>query len=404
MNFSPNYRPKVVFISSRFPFPIDKGDKLRAYFQIRDLSAFFDLILICTSEVKISEKEYNELNTFCKEIHVFYLKKSNIFIRLFFNIFKSLPFQVSYFYSFIVQKRIDEILKKTEPDHIFCQLIRSAEYVKNYHYCSKSIDVMDALSLGMKRRLSSSSFFIKWIIRVEYKRLLEYEKYVLDYFENKFIISEEDRSHLLYPEKQKIMVLANGVNEKFLTKRNEIIEKEFDLLFTGNMGYFPNIEATLFIYKELFPELKKMGLKTVICGTNPSPQIIKLNNPSFVITGWVKEIKTYYANSKLFIAPMFSGSGMQNKIIEAMAMGIPCICTSMSNKSINATHLNEIYIADNKNEMLNAIILLLNDKELYLKLSQNSHTFVKNHFDWKIINSTLKENILNSIQSYNNYH
>jgi len=122
---------KICFIVSRIPWPLDKGDKLRAYYQIKYLSTNHDIILIATSESKIPLGAKDEMLKYCSEVHYFKLKRISQILNIFGTLISSLPFQSKYFYNKKVKKQIDFIIKKANPDLIFCQLIRMSEYVKD---------------------------------------------------------------------------------------------------------------------------------------------------------------------------------------------------------------------------------------------------------------------------------
>jgi polysaccharide biosynthesis protein PslH len=382
-------KPKLVICLSRFPYPLEKGDKLRAFFQIRDLSESFNVFLICTTDVKVSQSSIDKLLPYCKEIHVFELNKVTILINLFIGLFSNYPFQIHYFTQFRIKSKINKLLNKIQPNHIFCQLVRPAEYVKNYHFCPKTIDIMDALSVGMERRSNVSNWALKLIFKEESARLKKYEQRIINYFENILIISEQDKKFIIHPRQNEIKVVPNGVNELFLETKSHSSNLKIDLLFTGNMSYFPNIEAALYISKHLLPYIIKKELVVNICGANPSKQLTSIQNKHFIVTGWVDNIQEYYENANVFIAPIFSGSGMQNKILEAMAIGIPCVTTTLANNAILAENNHEILIANNPEEFIFQMERLLSDKILYQHISENAKEFVKKNYEWKSINQKL---------------
>src|SRR5690606_20190025 len=250
--------------------------------------------------------------------------------------FTTKPFQVGYFYQHSIHHQIDILLKRIEPDHIFCQLIRAAEYVKNYHSCTKTIDYMDALSAGIKRRIPQSSLLSRWLFRSEWKRLTRYENILFDYFEYHTIISEQDRDLIAHPQRAKIDILPNGVGEHFFNY-SKPVQKTHDLVFTGNLSYPPNINAVHYITHEICPVLKASGrnVSVLISGANPVSEIERLQG-KIDLTGWVEDIRDSYAKGIVFVAPMFIGTGLQNKLLEAMAMGIPCITTPLANNALGA--------------------------------------------------------------------
>jgi glycosyltransferase involved in cell wall biosynthesis len=244
---------------------------------------------------------------------------------------------------------------------------------------------MDALSKGIQRRIEKAPFYLKWLFKIESKRLANYERQIFDYFENQIIISEQDRELILHPNKAKIHCIPNGVDNSFFEKIDET--KKYDLLFVGNMSYAPNIEAANYISTELIPNLKKSNptISFLISGANPHSSILKLakNNSTISVSGWIDDIRTSYAQGKIFIAPMMIGTGMQNKLIEAMAMGIPCITTSLANNAIKALHNESIIVANTKEEFIEAIEKLLSDSLYYSKIAEGGKSFVKQNYNWK---------------------
>jgi hypothetical protein len=121
-------KPKILVLLSRVPYPLDKGDRLRAFHQIKCLSEQFEVYLFALNDSKLHPKAIEVLEPYCKEICVFQLSKVTIGINLILGIFGSKPFQVYYFYHRSAQKKFNEFYQKINPDTIYCQLIRTAEY------------------------------------------------------------------------------------------------------------------------------------------------------------------------------------------------------------------------------------------------------------------------------------
>ena len=394
MHLSKSVKPKLVIILSRFPYPLEKGDKLRAYNQIVGLSTFFKITLICLSDIKITTKNLNALEPFCEKIHVFKLNKFIQLINLSLATLTETPYQIAYFWQFQIQRKIREILQKTAPDFIYAQLIRTTEYVKNYHACPKILDYMDAFSKGIERRIPDQNFFSKLFFKQEFIRLKNYERNIFEYFEEHIIISEQDRNYIFHSRSEEIAIVKNGVSEQLLN--NQIRkEKKYDLIFTGNMSYPPNVAASNYIAKKILPLLDKK-ITLLISGVNPTKSVLNLKSFNISVTGWVENISESYLQSRIFIAPMFLGTGLQNKLLEAMALGIPCVTTTMANTALGAVPEESILIADDEFEFKSQIERLLNDDDLYNTISINAHSYVKTNFSWIRLNEQLTELIVNS--------
>ena len=392
MKASSNYKPKLVVIVSRFPYPLEKGDKLRAFYQIKELSKDFRISLIAISKQKVPIDSIEKLNKYCESINIIKISNWTIFWNLSLCIVNNKPFQVGYFYSFKGHLKIKQLLNNIEPNYIYCQLIRTSEYVKNYHKCPKTIDYMDALSMGIERRISKAPWYSKWLFKSEARRLRIYERSIFDYFETKTIISEQDKEYISHPQKSKIVCIANGIDSSFFEEQKHTAE--FDLVFVGNLSYAPNIEAVEYIANQLLP--KNIKLTCLISGASARSSVQKTCNSNQQITlqGWVTDIRTTYCRGRIFIAPMMIGTGMQNKLLEAMALGVPCITTSLANNAIKAIHRESIYVANTAIEFQEAIEILTTNNELYQRIAQQGKEFVLKNYNWEKATSVLKETIL----------
>ena len=383
---------KIVVVLPRFPYPLEKGDKLRAYHQLRTLSQKNELYLVTLAEELPTEEELAQVRPFCKEIRVvklsFFSKSWNI-VRAF---FRGLPMQCGYFYKTEAQKVVQELVERVKPDRIYCQLIRTAEYVKNLPV-KKIIDYQDVLSKGMQRRYERAKWYEKPFFRWEYRRLARYERRVFDYFDEKVIITEVDRELIPHSENEHIHVVANGVDfAKYACQ--SCPKKEYDLIFAGNMGYAPNIEAAEYLCREVLPLLTEewSDLKVAICGANPSARVLALQSRNVTVTGWVDDMSEWYAKSRIFIAPMHLGTGLQNKLLEAMSMKLPCITSPLAGRPLKGVENGkEIWVCNTTTGYAEAVSQLLENEELYHEIAENGYQFVKRNYNWESINQKLEE-------------
>ena len=374
----------------RVPYPIEKGDKLRAYHQLRYLSAKNDIILCALNDIRLPEGTLDALRPFCREIHVIRLSK----ICVAWNILKSFlsgkPLQVGYFYSSGAARKIRNLIRTTSPDHVYCQLLRVAEYVKDIPL-PKTLDYQDVFSKGVERRIHTSPFYLKPVLRLEYKRLLNYEAEIFDHFDHCTIISYPDRDLIPRPDREKIVVIPNGVDLDFFSPLG--LPKDYDVVFIGNMGYPPNVQAAEFLARQILPLVHQRfpRAKLALAGANPHPRVQALASDSVHVTGWVEDIRSWYARSRIFIAPMLIGTGLQNKLLEAMAMTLPCITSPLANQALGAAEGKEILVGNTAAEFAGHILHLLENPGKAEELALAGHAFVKKHFNWETAADKLEE-------------
>lgn len=374
---------KLLIITSRFPYPLEKGDKLRIYFQIKELAKVYQIVLCSLTEKKVEEKDFEALKPYCQEIYTFRRSKWTILKNVMISFFKKMPMQVGWFFDESIKKKIHKVIQKEAPDHIYCQLLRVAEFVRDVPV-PKTLDYMDAFSVIAQRWANQAPFPFKLLLQREANKVAEYEQKLFPDFDHHTIISAQDQNHLNFPQKEKIHIIPNGVDLDFF-QPIENAEKKYDLVFVGNMGYRPNVEAVKYISKEILPGLIKKypSLKILIAGARPSPEIKKLESEHLIISGWIEDIRDAYASGHIFVAPIFLGSGLQNKMLEAMAMGIPCITTTQVNNAIQAVPGESVLIANTGEEFIEKIIALKEKEELHKQLKENGLNYIGHHFSWQ---------------------
>lgn len=386
---------KILVVLPRFPYPLEKGDKLRAYHQLRSLSKNHDLYLVALAETELRESYLEKVRPFCKEMHVVRLSRTGQFWHSGTAFLRGLPLQCGYFYSNKAQQVINEIVDRVKPERIFCQLVRTAEYVKNFS-TKKIIDYQDVLSKGMQRRAEKGAWYEKPLFHCEAKRLAQYESDIFPFFDEKVIITEVDRDLIPHNDSHEIHVVANGVDfSQYDHKRGT--SKEFDLIFSGNMSYAPNVEAAEYLSRQVVPALLSTfpRIRLVICGATPAAKVRALESEHVHITGWVEDIAEYYAKSRIFIAPMHLGTGLQNKLLEAMSMKLPCITSPLAGAPLKGVENGkEILICSTTTGYVEAITHLLEDSDSYADIAENGYQFVHRNYNWESVNQKLEDIIV----------
>jgi sugar transferase (PEP-CTERM/EpsH1 system associated) len=373
---------KILVVLSRIPFPLEKGDKLRAYYQIKELSKWHDIYLVALYSHAVPSEAMRELTPFCREVH--FLRQHPV--RSAFNmagaLLTGLPVQCGYFYSQRNHKRINEIIHAVQPDRIYCQLFRMAEYVRNCRI-PKVLDYQDAFSKGMERRAQKAFPLFRPIMRMEARRIARYETDIFDDFEHTTMITALDRDYIQHPMNEDIVVIPNGVD--FNKYSHPAVPKTHDLIFSGNMNYPPNVDAAIYLTKEIFPELKKKHpeIKMMIAGADPAKKVRALQSDSVTVTGWVPSMTNCYARSRIFIAPMRLGTGLQNKLLEAMSMRLPCVTSPLASKPLDpAAKEGAVAVCNTTLQYVETLDRLLSEPSYYQEIAEKGSRFVHEHYDW----------------------
>lgn len=374
---------KIFVLLSRIPWPLEKGDKLRAYHQIKALSKKNEIILCALNTDPKADKQraFKALQPFCRSINFIDLPIHGIIFNLFRAWVFGKPLQTGYFYNSKAERKVKRLILHHQPDVLYGQLLRVAEYLR-HNSLPKVLDYQDIFSQGMFRRFQVAPLFLKPFFRAEYLRLKSYEAAVFDNFDIKTIISFPDRDLIPHSDRDKILVVPNGVDHDYFKPIE--VKKKYDLVFTGNMAYPPNVNAAEFLAEEIMPLVWKVLPQTMIliAGATPDKKVRNLASDRIHVSGWLDDIRMAYAESRVFIAPMRIGTGLQNKLLEAMSMKLPCVTTVLANDALKGLNGEELLVGENATELADFIIQLLKNEGKANLIAQNGYDFVHRHFDW----------------------
>lgn len=301
-------------------------------------------------------------------------------MRSFFN---GKPFQVGYFFNSTVKENLQTIISKFKPDVLYGQLLRTAEYIIDTPNTRRILDLQDTFSKGIERRHERSFGPMRLVFKMELNRLVKYERHVVTSFDHCTIISEQDRKDLPISDEGKVSIVRNGVDMEFFAPQES--EKNTDVLFAGNMGYPPNVMACEFLARDVLPILQQSNskIKITLAGATPAPSVKSLASDQVEVTGWVDDMRDCYARTRLFVAPMMIGTGLQNKLLEAMSMGIPCITSALANNALGATPNDHLIIAKSPLEFAEAIENLLANPDLAKRIGEAGRKFIQESYSWE---------------------
>ena len=361
------------------PLPVKTGDRVLLFNRLKRLHLNHEITLALLYSDDSDLLYIDNISNYCKKIYTFKISKirSILNISLKFFIDKS-PLQVLYYNVNSVQNKIKRIYEEENFDLINAYLIRTIPFIENADV-PVVLDMIDTMQLNFLRRIcKSKSFFVKFFYRLEYQRIVRYENNLPDSIKKIIVVAREDQKYM--PSVASVIPLGVDTYHFLpsdLTSTNSII-------FSGNMSYLPNIQAILWFHSKCYPLIKEKvpGVKLMIAGASPSRDILKIQSQDVIVTGYVESLSELISKSSVSIAPMQSGSGMQNKILEAMSCAVPVVTTNIGLGSIGARHLDEIIVVDNSSKFANYVIEILLNPNAYSRLTQNARKFVNDYHSW----------------------
>jgi glycosyltransferase involved in cell wall biosynthesis len=376
---------KLLFITARFPYPPVKGDMAIPYYRLKRLGESHEITLLTFYEKNDELMEIDKLKPFCKEIIT--IKKSRI--RSFLNMvikgpFSKRPFQVLYYVSGTFKRALIRLMETNSFDIIHVYMLRMAEYAENIPL-PKVLELIDSMQLNFERRLEMERFPQRFFFQVELARLKYYEPQAVKAYNRAVVVSDIDKEFINGVSKKKMVRISPGVDtSKFYPQEKPVTPRV--MAFTGNMGYFPNENAIRWFMENCFEIIRRSvpDVRLVIAGKGPGKKIRRYGDGQWVtVTGEVQSIAEILRGVRLAIAPMRSGSGMQFKILEAMACGLPVVTTTLGLGAIPARHNKEIIVADDAESFADLCVRILTDDALAVRVGVEALKLVKEEFTWE---------------------
>jgi sugar transferase (PEP-CTERM/EpsH1 system associated) len=391
---------RLLWISHLLPYPPKGGVTQRSHNLIKEASKQADIYLFSLNQRAWlpTKSEINEaiteLRKFCMEVKVFSLlsdkSKLDWYRLLTSSFFSFTPYSVNWVQATEMKKSINAFLNTYEIDVIHCDTIGLDEYVTAFEDIPKVLNHHNIESHMMIRRSTKEKNLLKRLyFYLEGKKLRNYEKRICPFFNANLVVSELDRKRLevISPDLN-IYVVPNGVDISYFKSQNSIV-KRHSLIFTGSMDWYPNIDATEYFIRDIWPLLRKEVPDVIftIAGRSPTNRIKKIasGDSSINVTGYVEDIRPYIDESDIYICPIRDGGGTKLKILDAMSMKKAIVATSVAVEGLDVIHGRHILIADDPKTFVSEILHLLNNSDLKEKLGQNARQFVEKKYSWEII-------------------
>jgi polysaccharide biosynthesis protein PslH len=388
---------RILFICHRIPYPPNKGDKIRSFNFIRHLAARHQVHLAFMVDNKDDLKNIEPLKKFAKNI--FYdtlsprVKKITSAMQAL--LLTSQPVSIPYFYSKKLQHKIDAFLDGNTIDSVFCFSSPTAEYLFNSrHYKGQLqkmpwvMDLIDVDSHKWRQYAETNRQALRWLYRREADYLLQYEKRIVKEFQQILLVSESEKKLLhKYVSAPNIKALGNGVDLEYFApdKGTSTAHDAPTLVFTGAMDYWPNIEGVEWFADAVFPLIKQAvpDVRLHIVGSNPTPQVKDLAKiDGIFVVGYVTDIRDYFAAADIAVIPLRIARGIQNKVLEAMAMGKAVVCTAEALEGITAEPGKDLLVAGAPEAFAKAVIMLLENQPYRQQLGDMARSCMEKNYSW----------------------
>jgi len=386
-------KPALLFLVHRIPFPPNKGDKIRSYHLLKYLLEHYRVFLGAFIDDKADWKHVAQLQEWCEETCFIDLNPTQAKLKSLRGLFLKQPLTLPYYANRPLQAWVDQMMQKQGIQRTLVFSSAMAQYLlaPRYKNICRIIDFVDIDSDKWQQYSMRKSWPLSWVYRREAKELFRFECEAASQFDASLFVSgiEAKLFKKLAPHcAQRVTYFNNGVDTQYFSPDESLstpyAEDEKVLVFTGAMDYWPNIDAVVWFAQDVFPKIREQypGVRFFIVGSRPAEAVQKLAAlPGVVVTGFVMDMRPYLQYAALAVAPMRIARGIQNKVLEAMAMGKPVLVTSQGLEGIDAEPDKDVLMADDAESLVYQSLCLLRQNNS-ATMGAKARELVCNNFNW----------------------
>ena len=388
-------KESLLFLCHRIPFPPNKGDKIRSFNMLKALSKDFDIHLGSFVDDPYDWQYADTLDDYCASKLLLNQNKFWCKVKGLKAFLTGDAISVPYYFSGEMEQWVTDTLAEHKISKVFVYSSVMAQYINERDNLHTVIDFVDVDSDKWRQYSEGKSGLSSWLYGREYKTLQEFEGYSAERAHYSLFVSPQEaelfKQQVQDVIKPRVRGMLNGVDTDYFDPQEECsdpLANHVDVVFTGAMDYWANVDAVLWFAKHVWPLVKKRQPDATffIVGGNPTQEVMALDGKSGIkVTGRVKDVRPFIKYSKVAVAPLQIARGIQNKVLEALSMAKPVVATTMAIEGIEA-RTDNIKITDSPEETAKYVVQYL---EQFENAPENRQWILEN-LQWKYALAGLK--------------
>lgn len=384
----------LLYLVHRLPYPPNKGDKVRSYHLLKHLVARHRVFLGTFVDDPDDAQHLPYVKSLCAGMLAVPLNAKTAKIRSLSALMTGEPLSVPYYRSAALQDWVASVRAGNQIDatvvfsSVMAQYAQAADLPPGQPLL---VDFVDVDSEKWAQYATQRRWPMSWVYAREGRCLLMYERALARRATRSFFVADKESElfRRLAPENAaQVVTMGNGVDADFFSPdpagHSPFAANELPVVFTGAMDYWPNIDAVTWFAREVLPGLRARWpqLKFVVVGRNPPPAIQTLASDAIRVTGTVPDVRPYLQYAQVVVAPMRLARGVQNKVLEAMAMGRPVVAAAECVAAINARSGENIVAASTAIEYQDSVGALLTDADRALRVGAAGRECILHSYSW----------------------
>ena len=384
----------LLLLIHRIPYPPNKGDKIRSYNLLKHLARDYRVHLATFVDDADDWQYVPKVEAMCASSHFARLNPLKARVRSLGALVKNRSLSIDYYQDAGMARWVEQAMAAHKVKRVMVFSSPMAQYADGYRDARRVIDFCDVDSDKWRQYADKKSWPMSWLYRHEARQLLRYERQVASQYDASLFVSapEADLFRQLAPESvARIGHFSNGVDTEYFSPDHDFASPfaagTRALVFTGAMDYWPNVDAVQWFCDEVFPTLRAAdaALAFYIVGSRPSPQVQALAQlPGVSVTGTVPDVRPYIRHATAAVAPLRIARGIQNKVLEAMAMAAPTVVSPQALEGIDAVPGAELVLADGALAWIAALTALLarSNQDMSREMGCAARARVEHHYSW----------------------
>jgi polysaccharide biosynthesis protein PslH len=362
----------ILYLAHRVPYPPNKGDKIRALWEIKSLSVSHNIDLFCFYDHDEDRHSIDALRPYCRECYVEPLSWWRSRMQALSAVVRKKPFSLAYFYSNSMATQVKAAIATQRYDAILCFGSAMAGYVEGECAGPGVLDMVDVDSAKWAEYAQDSVPPLRWLWRQEARLLGDYEREAAARFARTLLCTDAEADLLRRSSpNEKIDVLRHMVDTAYFDPQKVEVPEHIAalqpyVLFAGSMDYAPNIDAVEWFYRNALPLMRREmpELRFVIVGRNPSRSVRELarDAAAVTVTGTVPDVRPYFRAAAGTVAPMLLARGVQNKILESLAMGVPVAASSRAAIAFPREVVSSIVVEDDASALARKLVGIIRNE------------------------------------------
>lgn len=390
---------KIIIVAQRFPYPLDKGDRLTIYHLIKFLSVRHQITLITFKERSHDPAWDAELQPYCERIETLPENKLRAYANCAIGFFDKLPLQVHYSHDPAMVTLVNRVIEETKPDLLYAHYIRMGRYTLPHTHIPRVLAMQLSMTLNYERLAKNANTWVhKVLFSSEHRKLVKFEAEFARQFDQVMLISPRDLEAVnANPPLDNVFFNPHGVDYDYFSPDSSVAKVKNSIVFTGNMNYRPNVDGAVYFCREILPLIQEKvpTVHVLIVGTDPAPEVLALaNESSITVTGKVPDLRQYMRSAEVAIAPMRIVAGLLNKVLEALSMELPMVVTPPANEGIKAVEGEHLVIADSAQNFASEVIKLLENPARRAELGAAARQFIISKWSWDAHMEDLEESFI----------